>query len=59
MQFKTAQVVLKETFLGHGAKSLEEPDNVLNSWAREGWTLHTMTTTVSAGSGPVGLPYRR
>ncbi|MBQ3432090.1 MAG: DUF4177 domain-containing protein [Clostridia bacterium] len=51
MQYKTTQVVLKEKFLGHDAKNLTELDEVLNSWAQQGWTLNMMTTTVAAGKG--------
>lgn len=51
MQYKSTQVVLKEKFIGHDAKNLQELDNVLNAWAQQGWTLNTMTTTVAGGSG--------
>ena len=51
MQYKTTQVVLKEKYFGHDAQNLSELDNVLNSWAQQGWTLHTMTTTVAGGTG--------
>ncbi len=51
MQYKTTQVVLKEKFLGHDAKNLGELDRVLNTWAQEGWTLNTMTTTVAGNTG--------
>jgi len=51
MQYKTAQVVLKEKFLGHDAKNLSELDKTLNAWAQQGWTLHTMTTSVAGGTG--------
>ncbi len=51
MQYKVTQVVLKEKFIGHDAKNLQELDDVLNSWAQQGWTLSTMTTTVAGGTG--------
>ena len=51
MQYKATQVVLKEKFIGHDAKNLQELDNVLNSWAQQGWVLNTMTTTVAGGTG--------
>ncbi len=51
MQYKTTQVVLKEKFIGHDAKNLNELDNVLNQWAQQGWVLSTMTTTIAGGTG--------
>ena len=51
MQYKTTQVVLKEKLIGHDARNLQELDNVLNSWAQQGWVLNTMTTTVAGGTG--------
>ena len=51
MVYKSTQVVLKEKLIGHDAKNLTELDNVLNSWAQQGWILDTMTTTVAGGSG--------
>ncbi len=51
MQYKTSQVVLKEKFLGHDAKNLNELDAELNRWAQQGWVLSTMTTTTAGGSG--------
>ena len=51
MQYKTTQVILKEKFIGHDAKNLSELDDVLNSWAQQGWTLNNMTTTVAGGTG--------
>ena len=51
MLYKTTQVVLKEKFIGHDAKNLTQLDNVLNTWAQQGWVLNTMTTTVAGGTG--------
>lgn len=51
MQYATSQVVLKEKFIGHNARNLSELDNELNKWAKQGWTLHTMTTTVAGNTG--------
>lgn len=51
MIYKSTQVVLKEKFIGHNAKNLDELDRVLNSWAQQGWILHTMTTTVAGSTG--------
>lgn len=51
MQYKTEQVILKEKFIGHNAKNLSELDDMLNSYARKGWTLSTMTTTIAGGTG--------
>ncbi|MBQ5995210.1 MAG: DUF4177 domain-containing protein [Clostridia bacterium] len=51
MQYRTTQVVLKEKLIGHDAKNLQELDNVLNSWAQQGWVLNTMTTTVAGNTG--------
>ena len=51
MQYKSVQVVLKEKFIGHDARNLQELDNVLNAWAAQGWVLNTMTTTVAGGTG--------
>ena len=51
MQYRTSQVILKEKFIGHDAKNLNELDNELNRWAQEGWKLSMMTTTLAAGTG--------
>lgn len=51
MIYKTTQVVLKEKFLGHNAKNLSALDDELNRWAQQGWSLHTMTTTVAGNTG--------
>lgn len=51
MVYKTVQVILKEKFLGHNAKNLDELDNTLNNMAQQGWTLHTMTVSVAGGTG--------
>ena len=51
MEYTTTQVVLKEKFLGHNAKNLSELDNTLNRYAREGWRLDFMTTTVAGNTG--------
>ena len=51
MQYQAVQVVLKEKFIGHDAKNLDQLNTVLNNWAQNGWTLNTMTTTVAGGTG--------
>ena len=51
MTYKTVQVVLKEKFIGHDAKNLNELDDALNNMAAEGWKLNTMTTTVAGNTG--------
>ena len=51
MQYKSMQVVLKEKFIGHDARNLNELDNALNSMAAQGWVLSTMTTTVAGNTG--------
>ena len=51
MEYKSVQVVLKEKFIGHDAKNLDVLDNALNSMAKQGWRLDTMTTTVAGGTG--------
>ncbi|MGI6315237.1 MAG: DUF4177 domain-containing protein [Christensenellales bacterium] len=51
MQYKCEQVVLKEKFIGHDAKNLNLLENTLNSYAAQGWSLCTMTTTVAGGTG--------
>ena len=54
MTYRTSQVVLKEKFIGHEARNLSALDNELNRWAQQGWSLHTMTTTVAGGTGMGG-----
>lgn len=51
MQYQTTQVVLKEKFIGHEARNLSVLTNELNKWAEQGWSLHTMTTSVAGGTG--------
>ncbi|MBR2730623.1 MAG: DUF4177 domain-containing protein [Clostridia bacterium] len=51
MQYKSAQVVLKEKFIGHDAKNLSALDDELNRWAQQGWVLANMTTTVAKNTG--------
>lgn len=51
MIYKTTQVVLKEKFIGHDAKNLSALEDEINKWAKDGWTLHTMTSTVATNTG--------
>lgn len=53
MEYKVLQVVLKEKFIGTGsnAKTMSQLEGVLNEQARDGWTLHTISTTSSGSKG--------
>ncbi len=51
MEYKTVQVVLKEKFIGHDAKNLNELDKALNNMAAQGWKLVDMTTHLAGNRG--------
>ena len=48
------QVVLKESFIGTGSENLTELEMVINSQAKKGYRLHTITTTSSGSKGLLG-----
>lgn len=45
------QVVLKEKLVGTGSGNLVELEEILNKKAKEGYKLHTITTTSSGSKG--------
>jgi len=45
------QVVLKEKLLGTGSGNLVELEKILNKQAKNGYRLHTITTTSSGSKG--------
>ncbi len=46
MQYKVEQFTMKSTIIGVGTKgsNLHEIENLINKYAKDGWTLHTFST---------------
>ncbi len=53
-QYVVLQVSLKEKFIGTGSGNLTELENVINTQAKRGYRLHTITTTNGGSKGLMG-----
>lgn len=51
MEYVVLQVVLKEKLIGTGSGNLVELEKVINTQAKKGYRLHTITTTSSGSKG--------
>ena len=54
MEYVVLQVILKEKFLGTGSGNLTELENVINTQAKKGYRLHTISTASSGSKGLMG-----
>ena len=54
MEYVVLQVILKEKFLGTGSGNITELENVINTQAKKGYRLHTISTTSSGSKGLMG-----
>ena len=54
MEYVVLQVILKERFLGTGSGNLIELEKVINTQAKKGYRLHTISTTSSGSKGMLG-----
>ena len=54
MDYIVLQVILKEKFIGTGSGNLTELENVINTQAKKGYRLHTISTTSSGSKGLMG-----
>ncbi len=54
MEYVVLQVILKEKFFGTGSGNLTELENVINTQAKKGYRLHTISTASSGSKGMMG-----
>lgn len=54
LQYVVLQVTLKEKFFGTGSGNLTELENVINTQARKGYRLHTISTANGGSKGLAG-----
>lgn len=54
LEYVVLQVSLKEKFLGTGSGNLSELEKVINTQAKKGYRLHTITTASAQSTGFLG-----
>ena len=54
MEYVVLQIILKEKFWGTGSGNLTELENVINTQAKKGYRLHTISTASSGSKGIMG-----
>ena len=50
-EFKATQVVLKGNAANNVASNIQDLDNILNIWSRQGWVFHSMSTVMAGIPG--------